>query len=440
MSIGDQEECCSGAIDDVRFYDRAVSAAEMRRCGGSVFSPRGRHRQTDATRPGRRLSFATTVRSPLEALEHDEILRTRWFCFIGLGIGCSARPPRPCCPAIRSRRGCSSSRSACRSFGLAFLYNRTRDPIEFRRPSTSLAGSSRPRARRRRSRSSARTRRCRSCWCSASTSPGSAAACALSITIWAVCSGMELFVGMLVVLGAHDTGLIRADSLSTFDRMVVLGLVQAVLFATLITARMSRRTTLLALGELERAVRDRGASRGAVARGARRARARAAPGPRPVQRSGDRRLHARRRCSAAARWARSTRRRARGRRSRSSCCRSRRSATRPRAAIPARAANRGRRALAARRARDRGRRATRAVPRDGATRRPIARRDPARAARVRRPRRRSSSRVTSAWASRPRPPRASSIAISSRRTCSATATRGRCSISASRARPTTATR
>jgi len=37
--------------------------------------------------------------------------------------------------------------------------------------------------------------------------------------------------------------------------VIVLGLVESVLFATLLTARMSRRTTLLALGELEQAVR-----------------------------------------------------------------------------------------------------------------------------------------------------------------------------------------
>ncbi|HEY1813947.1 MAG TPA: serine/threonine-protein kinase [Kofleriaceae bacterium] len=200
-------------------------------------------------------SFATTVRSPLEALEHDEILRTRWFCFIGLGIGLLGAAAATVLPGDRIATRLFLIAVGVSVFGLAFLYNRTRDPIEFRRPSTSL-GWFIPAA------------------CASTSIPffgayspvslvlvlgvyftGLGRSLRLSITIWAVCSGMELFVGMLVVLGAHDTGLIRADSLSTFDRMVVLGLVQAVLFATLITARMSRRTTLLALGELESAVR-----------------------------------------------------------------------------------------------------------------------------------------------------------------------------------------
>ncbi|HEY3803020.1 MAG TPA: serine/threonine-protein kinase [Kofleriaceae bacterium] len=200
-------------------------------------------------------SFATTVRSPLEALEHDEILRTRWFCFIGLGIGLLGAAAATVLPGDRIATRLFLIAVGVSVFGLAFLYNRTRDPIEFRRPSTSL-GWFIPAA------------------CASTSIPffgayspvslvlvlgvyftGLGRSLRLSITIWAVCAGMELFVGMLVVLGAHDTGLIRADSLSTFDRMVVLGLVQAVLFATLITARMSRRTTLLALGELESAVR-----------------------------------------------------------------------------------------------------------------------------------------------------------------------------------------
>jgi eukaryotic-like serine/threonine-protein kinase len=200
-------------------------------------------------------SFATTVRSPLEALEHDEILRTRWFCFIGLGIGLLGAAAATVLPGDRIATRLFLVAVGVSVFGLAFLYNRTRDPIEFRRPSTSFG------------------------WfvpamCASTSIPyfgayspvalvlvlgvyftGLGRSLRLSITIWAVCAGMELLVGMLVVLGAHDTGLIRADSLTTFDRVIVLGLVQAVLLATLVTARMSRRTTLLALGELEQAVR-----------------------------------------------------------------------------------------------------------------------------------------------------------------------------------------
>ena len=200
-------------------------------------------------------TFSTTIGSPLEALEHDEILRTRWFCFIGLGIallGAAAATVLPGDPMVTKLFLTAVGVSM---FGLGFLYNRTRDPIEFRRPSTSL-GWFIPAA------------------CASTSVPyfgayspvslvlvlgvyftGLGRSLRMSITIWSVCAGMELLVGLLVVCGAHDTGVIRADSLSALERVVVLGLVQAVLLATLVTARMSRRTTLLALGELQQAVR-----------------------------------------------------------------------------------------------------------------------------------------------------------------------------------------
>jgi eukaryotic-like serine/threonine-protein kinase len=58
-----------------------------------------------------------------------------------------------------------------------------------------------------------------------------------------------------VIACYRDTGLVHPSALSTRDQIVVQGLVQAILFATLVTARMSRRATLFALGELEQAVR-----------------------------------------------------------------------------------------------------------------------------------------------------------------------------------------
>jgi len=61
---------------------------------------------------------------------------------------------------------------------------------------------------------------------------------------------------ILVISGAvHDTGLVQIKPLALRDQIIVQGLVQFVLLATLVTARMSRRTALVAVGELERAVR-----------------------------------------------------------------------------------------------------------------------------------------------------------------------------------------
>ncbi|MEO8554094.1 MAG: serine/threonine-protein kinase, partial [Kofleriaceae bacterium] len=77
----------------------------------------------------------------------------------------------------------------------------------------------------------------------------------LSLTLYAVCAGIQAVTGALVIAGYRDTGIVRPTFLSTRDQIIIQGLVQAILLATLITARMSRRATLLALGELEQAVR-----------------------------------------------------------------------------------------------------------------------------------------------------------------------------------------
>src|SRR5205823_3541465 len=71
----------------------------------------------------------------------------------------------------------------------------------------------------------------------------------------ATCAGMQALVGALVIFGSYDTGLIHAAALTRGEQLVIQGLVQMVLLATLVTARMSRRTALAAVGELERAVR-----------------------------------------------------------------------------------------------------------------------------------------------------------------------------------------
>jgi serine/threonine-protein kinase len=139
---------------------------------------------------------------------------------------------------------------------IAFLYIRTRDPIAFRKPSTGL-GWFIPAA----------------CVTTAipyfgcfSPAPivlvlgiyftGLGKSTRLAYAVYATCAGMQLLVSLLVITGAaHDTGVLTANALSHHDQIVLQLLVQLVMLATLVTARMSRRTALLAVGELERAVR-----------------------------------------------------------------------------------------------------------------------------------------------------------------------------------------
>ena len=66
---------------------------------------------------------------------------------------------------------------------------------------------------------------------------------------------MQLLVSVLVIAGERDTGIVQPAFLATRDQVILQALVQVVLLATIVTARMSRRSALVAVGELERAVR-----------------------------------------------------------------------------------------------------------------------------------------------------------------------------------------
>jgi len=200
-------------------------------------------------------SVITTVSSPLEALEKDEILRTRRFCLIGTFVGAVGAAGATTLPGDPLVTRVFLAGVAAALLGLLFLFLRTRDLEQFRRPSTNVA------------------------W----VIPGTCATLAvpffgsfspvsivlvlgiyfvglgrslrLTLTLYFICAGMQGITGALVIAGYRDTGLVHPVGLSVKDQIVVQALVQAIMFATLVTARMSRRATLLALGELEQAVR-----------------------------------------------------------------------------------------------------------------------------------------------------------------------------------------
>ncbi|HEY6034085.1 MAG TPA: serine/threonine-protein kinase [Kofleriaceae bacterium] len=200
-------------------------------------------------------SVVTTINSPLEALEKDEILRTRRFCLIGAFVGLAGGAGATTLPGDPAVMRVFLAGDLAALLGLLFLFLRTRDLQQFRRPSTNIA------------------------WiipgaCATLAVPffgsfspvavllvlgiyfvGLGRSLALTLTLYAVCAGMQGATGALVIAGYHDTGLVHPVGLSVRDQIVVQALVQAIMLATLVTARMSRRATLLALGELEQAVR-----------------------------------------------------------------------------------------------------------------------------------------------------------------------------------------
>jgi len=213
---------------------------------------------TNATQPPAPAppSVSTTVGSPIEALERDEMLRTRRFCFVGFavavagGSGAAVLPGDPTATVIML----SAVGLACAA--ILFLLSRTRDPMQFRRPSTVL-GWYVPAA------------------CVTTAIPyfgvfspaavvlvlgiyftGLSKNARLAFAVYATLAGVQGVLA-IVVIGdyARDTGIVQILDLARRDQIIVQGLVQVVMLATLVTARMSRRTLLVAVGELEHAVR-----------------------------------------------------------------------------------------------------------------------------------------------------------------------------------------
>jgi hypothetical protein len=194
-------------------------------------------RPSRPSQPHTATSAGSTIGSTLEALERDEMLRSRRFCTIAIGI---------------------AALGACgvATLAILFLLHRSRDLIEFRRPST-LVGWLVPTI------------------CATTAIPyfgafspapvvlvlgiyfmGLGRSGGLALAVYLVCAVVQAVVSLLVITGAtHDTGLVKVGSLEPRDQLVGMVLVELVLLATFLIARMSRRTTVAAMSELERAVR-----------------------------------------------------------------------------------------------------------------------------------------------------------------------------------------
>ncbi len=204
----------------------------------------------------RPVTASTTVGSPLEALERDEMLRTRRFCFIGISIALVGGLSGAVLPGDPTATLLLLSAVGIAIMAILFLLHRSSDPFLFRKPSTQL-GWFIPAA------------------CVTTAIPyfgvfspasvvlvlgvyftGLGKNTVLAFAVYMTCAGMQALVAILVVSGAtRDSGIVQIMPLAMRDQIIVQLLVQFVLLATFVTARMSRRTALVAVGELERAVR-----------------------------------------------------------------------------------------------------------------------------------------------------------------------------------------
>jgi hypothetical protein len=80
----------------------------------------------------------STLNAPLEALDRDELRRTRWFCYVSFTITVVAGAPLPWLggdPAATVLLTCALVASA---IATAFMLYRTRDPVRFARRTTAL--------------------------------------------------------------------------------------------------------------------------------------------------------------------------------------------------------------------------------------------------------------------------------------------------------------
>jgi len=216
--------------------------------------PQARRRRSPTTPPP--TTSATTVTSPVEALERDEMLRTRRFAMIGMAIsiiggsGVFVLPGDPTATLI-----------LLASIGMAlvalgWLVTRTSDPAKFRHSSSSwvilvpaiTVTTALP------------------YYGVYSPAPiilvlgiyfiGLGKSALMAFLVYAIAATVQGGLAGAIIGGViRDPGLIRNVDLSVRDQIITQLIVQAVLFGTYATARMSRRTALDAINELERAVR-----------------------------------------------------------------------------------------------------------------------------------------------------------------------------------------
>jgi hypothetical protein len=76
----------------------------------------------------------------------------------------------------------------------------------------------------------------------------------VAVAVYGVCAVSHAAMAIVVMAGGRDLGIVSPD-LSLAQQIIVQVLVQLLMATTIITARISRRSTLTAVGELEQAVR-----------------------------------------------------------------------------------------------------------------------------------------------------------------------------------------
>jgi serine/threonine-protein kinase len=197
-----------------------------------------------------------TVNASLEALERDEIRRTRWFCYVAFVISIVAGSSLGWLRGDQAAMAIMLGAIAASLLATVFMVYRTRDPVQFRRPSTGLGwvviaaaattaipffGAFSP---------APVVLVLGIYFTSLGKSPR------MAFVLYVVAAGVQGATAVLAITGlTRDTGLVQAGDLDLRQRLIIQGLVQFVFAVTLVIGRLSRRAQQLAIEELEHEVR-----------------------------------------------------------------------------------------------------------------------------------------------------------------------------------------
>jgi eukaryotic-like serine/threonine-protein kinase len=245
---------------DRRIMDAMIGANELRAERADTAAATVLDRP--ASRPDHRLVASSkpltpsSVASPLEALAHDEVLRTRNFCFMGFGIVAGGLAAMPFLPGGYYETRVFLVGIGIGLLGMLYLLHRTRDPATFHRgPGVSI------------------------CWVVSTAAVSTAVpyfgpfspvpillligiyfvglgqSRVLAVTLYVQCAVVQAASAGLVISGVADPGIVRANYLDVEAQVIGQALVQMIFAAAFFISRSSRRASLAALAELQAAIR-----------------------------------------------------------------------------------------------------------------------------------------------------------------------------------------
>jgi len=199
---------------------------------------------------------ASTMSAPLEALERDEIRRTRWFCYVAFVLSVVAGSSLGWLHGDPAALALMFASMGASVLATAFMLYRTRDPVQFRRSSTAFGWVV----------IAAAATTAIPFFGAFSPAPvvlvlgiyftGLGKSPRMAVVLYVVAAGVQGVVGLLAITGlTRDTGLVQATNLDLRQQLIIQGLVQFVFATTLVIARLSRRAQRLAVEELEHEVR-----------------------------------------------------------------------------------------------------------------------------------------------------------------------------------------